>query len=80
MLKAASVEHRRFHNTRHSVATLLLEAGTALVEVSKALGHSKLSVTSDVYSHWTPKHVPACQPNPTPLNVGYQRLGLGNTL
>lgn len=41
----------RFHDLRHSAASLLIAAGVALVEVSMLLGHSELRVTADLYSH-----------------------------
>jgi len=43
----------RFHDLRHSTATLLLQAGVDLKTVSAILGHSQLSVTSDYYVHIT---------------------------
>lgn len=39
------------HQFRHSHATLLLQKGIMINEVSKRLGHSKTSTTLDVYSH-----------------------------
>jgi integrase len=41
----------RFHDVRHSAASLLIAAGVELVEVSMLLGHSELRVTADVYGH-----------------------------
>jgi site-specific recombinase XerD len=41
----------RFHDLRHSTATLLLHAGVDLKTVSAVLGHSQLSVTADYYAH-----------------------------
>ncbi len=52
-LVAAGLPRQRFHDLRHAYATLL-EAGEELVLVSKALGHSNLETTADVYSHLTP--------------------------
>jgi integrase len=43
----------RFHDLRHSTATLLLHAGVDLETVSAVLGHSQLSVTADYYAHVT---------------------------
>lgn len=41
----------RFHDLRHSAASLLIAAGVELVEVSMLLGHSELRVTVDLYTH-----------------------------
>lgn len=42
-----------FHSLRHTHATMLLEAGESLEEVSKHLGHSSVLTTSKIYSHYT---------------------------
>jgi integrase len=52
-LERAGIEHRRFHDLRHTFATLLLGKGVDVAVVSKALGHSNVSTTADVYAHWT---------------------------
>jgi integrase len=41
----------RFHDLRHSAASLLIAAGVELIEISMLLGHSELRVTADLYSH-----------------------------
>lgn len=41
----------RFHDLRHSAASLLIASGVELAEVSKLLGHSAIRITSDLYSH-----------------------------
>ncbi|HNX48691.1 MAG TPA: tyrosine-type recombinase/integrase [Thermoanaerobaculaceae bacterium] len=48
------VPHLRFHDLRHSAATLLLETGMHPSVVAAMLGHSKTSTTLNVYSHVTP--------------------------
>jgi integrase len=42
---------RRFHELRHSAATLLIASGVQLADVSALLGHSELRVTADLYNH-----------------------------
>lgn len=39
------------HATRHTFATLSLEAGVPLKEVSEALGHANVAITAQVYTH-----------------------------
>jgi integrase len=51
LLDAAKLPRCRFHDLRHSAASLLIAAGIDLVEVSMLLGHSELRVTADLYSH-----------------------------
>jgi integrase len=43
--------HVRFHDLRHGTASVLLAQGTPLKLVSEQLGHSSITITSDVYSH-----------------------------
>ncbi len=50
-LAAAGVRHRNPHMTRHTFATRWRERGLTMEEVSKLLGHSKVSITSDTYVH-----------------------------
>jgi integrase len=40
-----------FHGLRHTSASLLIGEGTDIVTVSKRLGHSKTSTTTDIYAH-----------------------------
>ena len=42
----------RLHDLRHTSATLLLSENVDIETVSHRLGHSKASVTLDVYGHW----------------------------
>jgi integrase len=51
--KAANVTKIRFHDLRHTHATLLLEAGVSLKEVQVRLGHSSIKTTGDIYAHVT---------------------------
>ncbi|HDL0685586.1 TPA: tyrosine-type recombinase/integrase [Enterococcus faecium] len=44
-----------FHSLRHTHATLLLENGAKMKEISERLGHSRISITMDTYSHITDK-------------------------
>ncbi len=44
----------RFHDLRHSAATLLLGEGVNPKVVQEILGHSKIAMTMDIYSHVMP--------------------------
>jgi integrase len=46
--------HLRFHDLRHTTATLILAHGGTLWEVHKILGHSDPNVTAKVYAHLVP--------------------------
>ena len=41
----------RFHDLRHSCASLLFANGVSMKEIQEWLGHSQLSTTSDIYTH-----------------------------
>jgi integrase len=51
LVKAAGLRPVRLHDLRHGRASLLLASGTDIALVSKLLGHSSISITSDTYSH-----------------------------
>jgi integrase len=53
LIQAAKVRAIKFHGMRHTCATLLLQAGQPVHVVSERLGHSKVSMTLDVYAHAT---------------------------
>jgi len=54
LLKKAGLPNIRFHDLRHTAATLMLLNGIPLIVVSRRLGHSKPSVTLDIYGHYLP--------------------------
>lgn len=41
----------RFHDLRHSQASLLVKLGVHPKEISARLGHSNIGITMDLYSH-----------------------------
>jgi integrase len=45
----------RFHDLRHSAATVLLAAGVPLKVVSELLGYSSVAITVDIYAHVLPE-------------------------
>lgn len=51
LVRRAGMRPIRLHDLRHGRASLLLAAGVPLSVVSKVLGHSSITITSDTYSH-----------------------------
>lgn len=51
LLRKAGLRRIRFHDLRHSTATLLLEQGVELVVIKELLGHTHIGVTATVYAH-----------------------------
>lgn len=54
LLQEADLPHIRFHDLRHSAATILLSLGVHPKVVQEILGHSEISMTLDTYSHVLP--------------------------
>jgi integrase len=47
----AGLEDVRFHDLRHTFASLMLLRGVSAKVISEALGHSSVAFTMDTYSH-----------------------------
>jgi integrase len=47
----------RFHDLRHTVATLMLANGVDFPTVAAILGHSRNSTTLDIYAHAVPSNL-----------------------
>jgi integrase len=54
LLRRAGLPGIRWHDLRHTYATLLLSRGTHPTYVQKSLGHASVQLTLDRYSHWMP--------------------------
>ena len=54
-VEAVDLAAVRFHDLRHTAASLLIAAGRSLQEVKEHLGHSSIRVTSDRYAHLYPE-------------------------
>ena len=53
-LQKAGLRRIRYHDLRHTFASLLLQDGQSLKYVSDQLGHSSIKMTADVYGHLVP--------------------------
>lgn len=51
LLKKNNLPHIRFHELRHSCASLLLNDGFTLKDIQEYLGHSDIQTTADIYGH-----------------------------
>jgi integrase len=54
-LKKAHIRRFRFHDLRHSCASMLAASGATLLEIADVLGHRQLAMTKR-YSHLTTQH------------------------
>jgi integrase len=54
LLEKCGLPRMRFHDLRHSAATILFSWGIHPKVVQEILGHSQISMTLDVYSHMLP--------------------------
>jgi len=48
---AHGFKRMRFHDTRHSAASLLLANGVPLKQIQEWLGHSDFAITANTYAH-----------------------------
>jgi integrase len=51
LLKQHKLPHIRFHDLRHSCASLLISKGFGLKDVQEWLGHADISMTANIYAH-----------------------------
>lgn len=51
LLKKIGIRKCRFHDLRHSFASLLLNSGESPKVIQELLGHSTITTTMDIYSH-----------------------------
>ena len=54
LLKTAGLPDIRFHDLRHTAASLLLNQNVPVITVSRRLGHARASITLDIYGHLIP--------------------------
>jgi len=46
-----NLKHIRFHDLRHSCASLMLANGVPMKQIQEWLGHSTFQTTADIYAH-----------------------------
>jgi len=51
LLKKHGLPHIRFHELRHSCASMLIDMGFTLKDVQEWLGHSDIKMTANIYAH-----------------------------
>ncbi len=51
LLKRSGLRHIRFHDLRHSCASLLLANDVPMKQIQEWLGHSDIGTTANIYSH-----------------------------
>ena len=54
VVKSTNLPYIRFHDLRHTHATLLFQQGIHPKVVSERLGHSTIGITMDTYTHVLP--------------------------
>jgi integrase len=54
LMAAAGVPRIRFHDLRHTCASLMLARGVPVHVVSRQLGHANVAITMNVYAHLMP--------------------------
>jgi len=54
ILVDAQLRRVRFHDLRHTFASLLLQQGESLTYIKDQMGHSSIQVTVDIYGHLVP--------------------------
>jgi integrase len=54
LLTDAKMRRIRFHDLRHTFASLLLQNGESPAYVKEQMGHSSIQVTVDIYGHLVP--------------------------
>ena len=50
-LKKYGITDIRFHDLRHTFATLLIESDVSMKVVQELLGHSTITTSMDIYTH-----------------------------
>jgi integrase len=54
IIQKAGIQHFRFHDIRHTFASLLLQQGSPLHYIKEQMGHASIQTTVDIYGHIAP--------------------------
>lgn len=54
LIKSTKVHNIRFHDIRHTHASILISEGVDIVKISKRLGHANPKITLEFYAHLLP--------------------------
>jgi integrase len=79
LLKKADLPLMRFHDLRHTAATLPLLASVRPTGVSEMLGHASIAITRDLYSHALPdmrREATLAMERAVRLGAGQDAMGL----
>ena len=77
IIEKAGLEHLRFEDLRHTVAVHALQNGREVRVLSAQLGHSRPTITRQLYSDYLPENdkESADKPTDTELQKAADRLG-----
>ncbi len=56
VIKRNGLPHIRWHDLRHSTASMLIEKGWSMKDISEWLGHADISTTMNIYGHLSMEH------------------------
>lgn len=80
VLKKAGLPDIRFHDLHHTAATLMIANGIHVVIVARRLGHSKPSVTLNIYAHCVSElqyeAAKVMEEITTPISINYHEFPL----
>jgi len=54
LVKDTKLPNIRFHDIRHTHASILISEGVDIVKISRRLGHANLKITLEFYAHLLP--------------------------
>ena len=54
VVRKAGLGYLRFHDLRHSYASIMLAAGVNVKVISQSMGHANIGITLDTYAHLLP--------------------------